>query len=449
MTVVESALCPLHKQSSLQPACRHRSHFYYSTDGQRKRAHVEVTCVYGLSASDEFYLWGLLALSFEQEDPKPVLHATPHYCLRQLGVLDGKIKPGGKTYRDFRDALKRLAGVTYWCDAFYDPLRGERRERIFHFLSFDRPVDPHSSRAWRIVWDGLFFEYVASAGGQFAFDLGTYRELDPATRRLFLLLRKVFHRRRSIRLRVRELAVDQLGYASGRPVKKLKASVKRCINELLNRNILALGKAPDIDALFCMSGKDQWVTLYRGTYFAKKTNATAQRSVDESPLHEPLCSIGFSDHEIGGLLKRFSVSLLGQWADITLAAQEQRGASFFKKSPQAYFRDNVNAAAAGRRTPPDWWHDLRREEERRSWEKRARPIQTKSAVRSPEQERQAFSDYLQGAGQARFKESMEHALALCAGAGPVSVDVRQLAEQQVTDRLWREFQEGRARPPGA
>ena len=142
MTVVESALCPLHKQSSLQPGGRHRSHFYYSTGGKRKRARVEVTSVYGLSANDEFYLWGLLALTFVQEDPQAVFHATPHYCLRQLGVLDGKTKPGGKTYRDFREALKRLAGVTYWCDAFYDPLRGERRERMFHFLSFDLPVDP-------------------------------------------------------------------------------------------------------------------------------------------------------------------------------------------------------------------------------------------------------------------------------------------------------------------
>ena len=285
---------------------------------------------------------------------------------------------------------------------------------------------------------------MASAGGQFAFDLATYRELDPATRRLFLLLRKVFHRRRSLRLRVRELAVDQLGYATGRPVKKLKASVKRCIGELLRRGVLTLGKAPDVDALFRKQGDDQWVTLYQGPYFSKKPASSAARSVDESPLYEPLSSIGFSDQEIGGLLKRFSVSALGQWADITLAAQEQRGAGFFKKSPQAYFLDNLNGAAAGRRTPPDWWHALRRDEERRSWEKRARSAERSSMVCNPARQRHAFGEYLRGAGRARFAESIEGALAVLASAGPVSADARRLAEQQVVSRLWREFKEGQA-----
>ncbi len=57
--------------------------------------------------------------------------------------------------------------------------------------------------------------------------------------------------------------------------------------------------------------------------------------------------------------------LLAEWVDITLAARERFGETFFKRSPAAYFTDNVKAAAVGRRTPPDWWLDVRKEEQRR------------------------------------------------------------------------------------
>ncbi len=54
--------------------------------------------------------------------------------------------------------------------------------------------------------------------------------------------------------------------------------------------------------------------------------------------------------------------MIEQWADITLAARERQGESFYTNSPQAYFIDNLKAAKASRRTPPDWWHELRKQE---------------------------------------------------------------------------------------
>ena len=445
MTVVESALCPLDRKTSLQRGLRHESHFYFHTaNGQRKKAKVEVTSAYGLSPNDEFYLWGLLALTFAQENPEPVFYATPHYCLRQLGVLDDTSKRGGKNYRDFRQVLKRLGGVTYWCDAFYDPVRAERGERIFHFLSCDRPLDPKSSRAWRIVWDKLFFEFVGSDGGHFAFDLATYRDLDPASRRLFLLLRKVFHRRRRVRFRLRELAVDQLGYTSDRPDKKLKASIKQCLEKLLERGIVALGKAHDINKLFQKNGSTEWVSLYRGPYFEKKAAQRSFQKLQESAVYEPLHAIGFADPDIGFLVKQYPASLLQQWADITLAARERFGASFFKKSEQAYFRDNVNAAAVGKRTPPDWWIDVRREEEHQAWAKAAAKVVGKDKTLSPEKQREAFSAYLCGEGRSRFSELMGAAFGEYRQSGQADHVARREAERYAKSKLWKEFTEAGA-----
>ena len=61
-------------------------------------------------------------------------------------------------------------------------------------------------------------------------------------------------------------------------------------------------------------------------------------------------------------MRGYPIRLLQEWADITLAAIERHGRRFFKRSPQAYFIDNVRHAAAGQRTPPDWWHQLRKSE---------------------------------------------------------------------------------------
>jgi hypothetical protein len=64
------------------------------------------------------------------------------------------------------------------------------------------------------------------------------------------------------------------------------------------------------------------------------------------------------------MLKQYPHQLLSEWLDITLAAKERSGTGFFKRSPAAYFVDNVTQAHAGHRTAPDWWHEVRKAEDR-------------------------------------------------------------------------------------
>src|SRR5436309_6047800 len=82
----------------------------------------------------------------------------------------------------------------------------------------------------------------------------------------------------------------------------------------------------------------------------------------DSPLIDPLRSIGFDEPTVRRILHAYPARVIELWADITLAARERNGDSFFKKSPQACFMDNLKAAAGGGRTPPDWWRDLRKQE---------------------------------------------------------------------------------------
>lgn len=111
--------------------------------------------------------------------------------------------------------------------------------------------------------------------------------------------------------------------------------------------------------------------LLRGPAF----DASPHQLPCDSPLAEPLRAIGFDEAAVRRILARYPHRAVEQWADITLAAREQRGEAFFRRSPQAYFLDNLKAASAGRRTPPDWWRDLRRQEreqERQQEEAKAR-----------------------------------------------------------------------------
>ena len=176
LTLVEHALCPLDPAASLVEGLLHRSEFFYLDENRhQKKATVRVSCPFGLSAVDEFYLWGLVALTLTQDDPSVEFYATPHYCLSELGLIPRGGAKGGKNYALFRQALTRLASVTYLNDHFYDPVRGEHRDVNFHFLSFSLPIDPASSRAWRFVWDPIFFEFCQAARGSLIFDLDVYR----------------------------------------------------------------------------------------------------------------------------------------------------------------------------------------------------------------------------------------------------------------------------------
>ena len=85
----------------------------------------------------------------------------------------------------------------------------------------------------------------------------------------------------------------------------------------------------------------------------------------DSPLMEPLQSIGLDAAAIYRVLAQFPQERIREWIDITLAAKERFGLSFFKRSPMAYLIDNLKKSASDGRTPPDWWYDIRKAEERK------------------------------------------------------------------------------------
>lgn len=365
LSLVEHALCPLDAGVSLRPNLVHTAEYFFSDrQGSRRKASARVICPEGLSAHDELYLWGLLALTFSQTEPAVEFQATPHYCLRQLGLIDQSKHRGGKNYELFRAAIERLAAVTYQNDHFYDPLRSEHCQVSFGFFSYRLPLDSGSSRAWRFYWDPLWFEICQASASALAFDLDTYRQLDNATRRLYLLLKKMFWRRGTLHpFDVRHLAVNVLGFSPTQESWRLKAKLTTCIETLIEHGLLAAPIDGSINGLFRKQRKGQYnVLLERGPNFDRTTKAAAG-SVD-SPHYELLQSVGFEPQTIGRILRTYTPRLVGEWADITLAARERHGDAFFKKSPQAYYLDNIRHAAAGTRTPPDWWHALRRDEER-------------------------------------------------------------------------------------
>jgi hypothetical protein len=362
LSLVEHALCPLDPKSSLKTNLAFDANYYFTDKNHhQKTAHAQVLCPLGLSAVDELYLWGLLALTFSQAELNSELHATPHYCLRQLGVIDHESRRGGRQYAHFADAIERLSAVTYRNSQFYDPIRGEHRRMSFGFLSYSLPLDPHSSRAWRISWDPIFMDLVSANGGGMRFDFAMYRELDPASRRLFLFVSKVFARRETTpRLNVRHLAKSIIGFSNTLDTKLMKVKVARIVHRLVECEMLE-----PCAELFRKHGKgDYSLTLTRGPYFTRR-NSAGSRSIRESPLLEPLVALGFETSSANYLIRQFPQRLLQEWTDITLAAKERFGDAFFKKSPQAYLVDNLKNAATGQRTQPDWWHDLRKAEYRK------------------------------------------------------------------------------------
>ena len=364
LSLVEHALCPLDSEVSLQPnSVFETSYFFSDRSRNRKQATVRIGGLDGLSAHDELYLWGLLALALSQPEPGAEFMATPYFCLRRLGIVDETNK-GGREFELFRAAIKRLAGIHYQNDFFYDPIRGEHRAVSFGFLSYSLPLGDDSGRAWRFVWDSLFFELAQANGGALRFDLSLYRQLGPAARRLYLFLKKLFWRAEETPvLNLRHVAVDVLGFAATTETTPLRWKVAHCIEQLRKAEIVLLpAGVSDARRLFRKQSKGQYVfQLVRGPRFNAQGDERLAEPTD-SPHYEPLKSIGLDDRMIARVIHQYSPRLIEQWADITLAARERQGESFFTKSPQAYFIDNLKAAKASHRTPPDWWHELRKQE---------------------------------------------------------------------------------------
>ncbi len=442
LTLVEHSLCPLDSRRSLAGPVVHQSGYYF-TDGNRHRrkASVEVRCPLGLSALDEFYLWGLLALTFSQPEPSLNFVATPHYCLRKLDRIDQHGKRGGRQYQRFEAAIERLSTVSYKNDNFYDPIRSEHRRVSFGFLSYSLPIDPNSSRAWRIAWDPIFFEFCQAGSLHFWFDLETYRALDPPSRRLFLLLKKIFVRRESSpNFDVAHLGVNVLGLSESIGIRNLKAKIVRCVERLCDSGIVQLPEGlRHVQDLFEKRGKGHYsIRLHRGSYFEQPGPNRHRLSDDDSPLWEPLVAIGFDKHAIRRILRQFKPLLVQEWSDITLAAIERRGMAFFKRSPQAFFMENIKKAAEGTRTPPDWWWELLKQEEQFGG---ADPSEKGDSRQTGEQRAldEEFESYLAGEGRSIFDEACAEMLSHFQAAGQpaelAEANARQFAREHVRKRF--------------
>ncbi len=432
-TLVEHALCPLDASQALQPGSVHQVQYHFTDRNRnRKTATANVACPFGLSPHDELFLYGLLALTFSQSEPSSDLIATPHWCLRQLGIVDSNQEQGVR-YRLFRDAIRRLAGVVYENDLFYDPIRGEHRSVAFGFLKYSLPIDTASGRAWHICWDPQWFQFCQALAGGFTFDFTVYRKLDCASRRLFLLLSKIFWRNDvSPTFEVRDLGINTLGFSSTLRTTEIKRKILQVIAVLTRHEILNLPVGmTDPRELFVRRAKGVHVVqFHRGAYFDRVPTNPKPFTDDESPLVEPLQKIGFDPDTIRRILGKYSARMISEWSDITLAAVERK---IIKESPQAYFQHYIREAAENQTTPPDWWHELRRQE-------RERQTETRTATDAVTED-QHFEEYLQSEAKAAFGRVMDRLFQQLHNGGQSEMDARRNAEQFTRMHLRRQFRE--------
>ncbi len=430
LSVVEHALCPLDTRVSIQPGLIHETAYEFSDKHRNRRtAQVQVGAAFGLSPSDELYLHGLLSLTFAQNEPSANLYATPNWCLRQLGIIDVG-RDGGKRYQDFRAAIHRLSGVQYSNDHFFDPLRGEHRTVSFGFLNYSLPVDPRSCRAWNFVHDAQWYSFCELARGSFSFDFCMYRQLDCAGRRLFLLLHKMLYRiKQTPKFDLRHLTVNVLGYSDSLQTKQLKSKLSRLLKALVDLHVIALPagcKTPS--DLIAKQEKGRYaVQFFRGRYFDEAVSQGSMTDL-ESPLVEPLTSIGFDQRDVLRIIRTYPNALVQEWADITLSAVEH---NVVKQSPQQYFRYHIKRAHEKKTTPPDWWRELRKQE-----------IEAHASETSLAQSDQAFDTFLAKQGREAFEKVMERMFTELRQAGQSEHDARSNAEHIARTNMRRQFRQG-------
>lgn len=336
----------------------------------------------GFSPVDELHIWGMLALTLQQPNPELQFAATPHFILRELGSIDPSGRRGGKSYRDFRKSIERIEVASYTNDAFYDPVRKIHDRRTFKFFSPRMPHDADSNRLWHFYWDPLFFEFCMAIGGSLKFDLQIYRSLDPASRRLFLLLHKIFvGKRKSPSFTVRELMIDVLGYSETLRNAKLEQKLRLIGARLHDAEVIRFSKS-DIYA----SHSGRRIQFRPGQYFKDLREGRNLSATTSSPLVDALRSLGFESRDAERVCSRYEGALLREWIDITIAKQERDGPAAFRRSAAAYLIDNLKHAAEGGRGVPEWWQELRKAETRNDDRKRDRQLLKQVQARLAEDE---------------------------------------------------------------
>ncbi len=370
LSLLETALWPL--DGGKLPGNAFETGFTFATSGGRAKATVTVRAASGLQPIDELILWGLLGATLARKDAEPVLLATPYWMLRHLGL-----DTGGSQYSELKESLVRLALTSYQNTGFYNPQTQEREYVALQFLSLLLPTvggvgeKIDNDRCWRIEWNPAFFRFCKATGGNLLFDLDLYRQLTPAARRLFLKLKDRFWRNKRVFIGVDDLTINGLGFSALRPLRKRKFDLTNCIRELLDHQVLALGRGQtDPKELFLKRGKGSYVVVfYEGEYFRRPASERCQRQknvITDDPLYEPLQRIGVDQPGIRRLLKTHSRNLIQRWVGIADAAMHEhpRGFGGFKVSPAAFLIDGIRH----NRTLPDWMYAHEKRQQQKQWE---------------------------------------------------------------------------------
>ena len=403
LSLLETALWPL--QGGKLPTPRYETAYRFTTARGQDTARVTVRSAMGLQPVDEYVLWGLLGTTLRRSNSEPLLLATPYWMLQQLGM-----DTGGSQYSVLRESLLRLSTTSYQNTGFYNPETQEHEYVAFQFLSMLLPtvggagriVD--NERCWRIEWTPAFFRFCKATGGNLLFDMELYRELSPAARRLFLKLKDRFWRSSRVFLNVDDLTINGLGFSAKRPLYKRKFDLTNCIRELLDRQIISLGRGQsDPKELFSKRSKGCYVIVcYPGDYFRQPLGkrAISQKNViTDDPLFEPLRKIGVDAAGIRRLLSEFSRGTINRWVKITDAAIHEKPGGFpgFKVSSAAFLIDGIQ----NNRTPPDWMYSHEKRQEREQWER------DKSAFAESEQAMRDEYERVRAEAFANFRDSPE------------------------------------------
>lgn len=381
VSLVETALSPLDYQPGTP--LRHVSEFvYYDSQRQRRTGTVTVKAPGGLSPTDELVLYGMLAITFADSRPVGELTATPHYLCRQLGL-----PVGGDHYERLRESLHRLSEVVYRNSAWWDRQRGQHRDVGFHFLSHDLPSsgetrpDDQKREPWTILWDPLFFRLMDSSRGFVWFDFETFRALkNPAARRGYLLLRKIFHHRETTpRFDMRAFATQQLGYSAGLEPKSIRQKLKGLIATWQEQGIV--DPAADPESFFERRGPGQWtLILRRGPRFADpsaRPMLPATRAADH-PSYEILSHLELTHQEIVEIQTRYRDNLVFvvRAAQLAQSVQRQTGdapgaRSLFREYLERIDAHAEDATAEFERNRSRQIYDRRKKEAEAEWASRA------------------------------------------------------------------------------
>lgn len=436
LSIIETALYPLDRRG--EGALSFGATYSYSDPvGKRVRADVKVGAAFEpLKANDDFFLWSLLSLTLRHSE-NHTLVASPYWLLKNIGL-----PTGGFQYAQLRQVVERLAQVVYSNSGFYNPISQEHERWTFAFFASHLPDSLDADRLWKIVWNQPFMEVSRATGGRLLFDLELFHRLgSPATRRLFLKLSDRFYRANRVYFDVDDLTVNGLGLSATRPLKKRKYDLTRCIETLLEHQIITLGKGhANPRDLFLKRGKGRYVVVFfKGPFFAAAVPRTAAKDIQSDPLYDPMRAIGVDPPMIRKLLGSSRRTMIERWLKITEAAMKDKPAGFpgFKVSSAAFFIDGV----LNQRMPPDWMHQFEKIQRRKAHEAeitKASESERHLAVEYESQRRDAIRAFASTShGKELYQSAYQFRLAVNLRQGDPPEIARASADKEAIEMLGR------------